>query len=161
MPTQPEWQAAIAPFRAPIQRAATMQLLNTVVPYVLCTALAYGLCSIAYWAAAPFIVLAGLFTVRSFIISHDCSHGSFTASKRLNDRIGFWTGLIAFTPYLQWRRSHAIHHADSGNVGMTAPATFGVRPRASTEPAASFGAAHTRYIAAHWSCSGSAGPGSS
>jgi omega-6 fatty acid desaturase (delta-12 desaturase) len=117
MPTHAEWQAAIAPFRAPIQRAATMQLLNTVIPYVLCTALAYGLCSIAYWAATPFIVLAGLFTVRSFIISHDCSHGSFTASKRLNDRIGFWTGLIAFTPYLQWRRSHAIHHADSGNVG--------------------------------------------
>jgi omega-6 fatty acid desaturase (delta-12 desaturase) len=54
--------------------------------------------------------------VRAFIISHDCGHGSFTASKELNDRIGFWTASIAYTPYLQWRRSHAIHHADSGNV---------------------------------------------
>ena len=43
MPTNAEWQAAIAPFRAPIQRAAATQLLNTLVPYVLCTALAYGL----------------------------------------------------------------------------------------------------------------------
>jgi len=116
MPTQAEWQAAIAPFRVPEQRAATAQVLNTVVPYLLCVALAYGLLPIAYWAALPFIVLAGLFTVRAFIISHDCGHGSFTASKKLNDRIGFWTGVIAYTPYLQWRHSHAIHHADSGNV---------------------------------------------
>jgi omega-6 fatty acid desaturase (delta-12 desaturase) len=116
MPTQAEWQAAIAPFRVPEQRAATAQVLNTVLPYLLCVALAYGLVPIAYWAALPFIVLAGLFTVRAFIISHDCGHGSFTASKALNDRIGFWTGVIAYTPYLQWRHSHAIHHADSGNV---------------------------------------------
>jgi omega-6 fatty acid desaturase (delta-12 desaturase) len=116
MPTNAEWQAAIAPFRAPIQRAAITQLLNTVIPYVLCTALAYGLYPIAYWAALPFIVLAGLFTVRAFIIGHDCGHGSFTADKKLNDRIGFWTSCLAFTPYLQWRHTHAIHHADSGNV---------------------------------------------
>ena len=93
------------------------QLLNTIIPYVLCTALAYGLYPLAYWASLPFSVLAGLFTVRAFIISHDCGHGSFTANKELNDRIGFWTGVIAYTPYLQWRRAHAIHHADSGNVG--------------------------------------------
>ena len=42
----------------------------------------------------PFIVLAGLFTVRAFIISHDCGHGSFTSDKKLNDLIGFWTGFI-------------------------------------------------------------------
>lgn len=116
MPSNAEWQAAIAPFRAPIKRAAVTQLLNTLIPYVLCVAAAYGLYPVAYWAALPFIVLAGLFTVRAFIISHDCGHGSFTADKQLNDVIGFWTGFIAFTPYRQWRRSHAIHHADSGNV---------------------------------------------
>jgi omega-6 fatty acid desaturase (delta-12 desaturase) len=116
MPTTAEWQAAIAPFRAPIQRKAVAQLVNTMVPYVLSTIAAYGLYRVAYWAALPFIVLAGLFTVRAFIISHDCGHGSFTADKKLNDLIGFWTGFIAFTPYLQWRRSHAIHHAESGNL---------------------------------------------
>jgi omega-6 fatty acid desaturase (delta-12 desaturase) len=116
MPSNAEWQAAVAPFRAPIRRAAIRQLLNTIIPYVLCTTLAYALCPIGYWAAWPFIILAGLFTVRSFIISHDCGHGSFTADKRLNDLIGFWTGFLAYTPYLQWRRSHAIHHAESGNV---------------------------------------------
>lgn len=117
MPAQAEWQAAIAPFRAPVPRAARTQLLNTLIPYVLCTALAYCLCEVAYWTALPFVVLAGLLTVRAFIISHDCGHASFTTSKRLNDRIGFWTAFIAFTPYLQWRRTHAIHHADSGNAG--------------------------------------------
>jgi omega-6 fatty acid desaturase (delta-12 desaturase) len=57
-----------------------------------------------------------LFTVRAFIIGHDCGHGSFTADKKLNDLIGFWTSFLAFTPYLQWRHTHLIHHADSGNV---------------------------------------------
>ncbi len=116
MPTIAEWQAAIAPFRNTIPRAALMQLLNTLTPYVLCTALAYALYPVSYWAALPFIVLAGLFAVRAFIISHDCGHGSFTSDRRLNDIIGFWTGCIAFTPYLQWRRAHAIHHAHSGDV---------------------------------------------
>ena len=116
MPTTAEWQAAVAPFRSPIRHAAITQLLNTVIPYIGCTALAYVLYSVAYWAAVPFIVLAGLFTVRAFIIGHDCGHGSFMADKKLNDLIGFWTSFLAFTPYLQWRHTHAIHHADSGNV---------------------------------------------
>ncbi len=51
MPTNAEWQAAIAPFRAPIQREAVIQLLNTIVPYVLCRGLAYGLYTVAYWSS--------------------------------------------------------------------------------------------------------------
>jgi omega-6 fatty acid desaturase (delta-12 desaturase) len=116
MPSTAEWQAAIAPFRSAIPRAAVMQLLNTVIPHLVCTFAAYWLYPISYLAALPFIVLAGLLTVRAFIISHDCGHGSFTSDKSLNDVIGFWTGCIAFTPYLQWRQAHAIHHAHSGDV---------------------------------------------
>lgn len=117
MPTNAEWQAAIAPYRAPIQKAAIAQLLNTVIPYLLSTATAYWMyVAYSFWAALPFIVLSGLLTVRAFIINHDCGHGSFTNDKKFNDIVGFWTGLLSFTPYWQWRHGHAIHHAHSGDV---------------------------------------------
>lgn len=116
MPTNAEWQAAIAPYREPIQSAAIAQLVNTLVPYVLSTAMAYWMNTISFWYALPFIVLSGLLTVRAFIISHDCGHGSFTNNKKFNDIVGFWTALLAFTPYWQWRHGHSIHHAHSGDV---------------------------------------------
>jgi omega-6 fatty acid desaturase (delta-12 desaturase) len=47
---------------------------------------------------------------------HDCAHGSFVRSRRANDAIGFVTGAITLTPFAQWRRDHALHHASSGDL---------------------------------------------
>ena len=58
---------------------------------------------------------AGLI-VRTFIFMHDCAHGSFFASRWLNDAVGFVTGVLTLTPYAQWRRDHALHHASSGDL---------------------------------------------
>ena len=54
--------------------------------------------------------------VRTFIIFHDCGHGSFFKSKRANDWLGRVTGLLTFTPYQRWKHEHAIHHATAGNL---------------------------------------------
>ncbi|MCB9703717.1 MAG: fatty acid desaturase [Myxococcales bacterium] len=59
---------------------------------------------------------AGVFLLRLFIIQHDCGHGSFTPSKRLNQVIGRALGVLTFTPYDYWKQTHAIHHATSGNL---------------------------------------------
>jgi omega-6 fatty acid desaturase (delta-12 desaturase) len=56
------------------------------------------------------------FMVRTFIIFHDCGHGSFFKSKRANAIVGNITGVLTFTPYQRWRRDHAIHHATAGNL---------------------------------------------
>jgi omega-6 fatty acid desaturase (delta-12 desaturase) len=58
---------------------------------------------------------AGLF-IRTFIIMHDCGHGSFLPSRTWNDVVGFITGVLTSTPYAHWRREHAIHHATSGHL---------------------------------------------
>ena len=59
---------------------------------------------------------AGLL-VRLFMIQHDCGHGAFLPSKiGANDWIGRAIGVVTMTPYDHWRRSHAIHHATSGNL---------------------------------------------
>lgn len=58
---------------------------------------------------------AGLL-VRTFILMHDCAHGSFFHSRAANDTVGFITGVLTLTPFAQWRRDHALHHASSGDL---------------------------------------------
>jgi len=59
---------------------------------------------------------AGLL-MRIFIILHDCGHGSFFRSGRANHFIGTLCGILTLTPYSQWTREHALHHASSGDLG--------------------------------------------
>ncbi len=54
--------------------------------------------------------------VRIFIILHDCGHGSFFRSQRANHLLGFLSGVLTFTPFLQWRYKHALHHATSSDL---------------------------------------------
>ena len=54
--------------------------------------------------------------MRIFIIFHDCGHGSFFKSQRLNRTVGVILGLMAFTPYNKWHHDHKEHHATVGNL---------------------------------------------
>lgn len=66
-------------------------------------------------AALLLLPAAGLL-VRIFIIQHDCGHGSFFRRKRTNDWVGRVLSVLTLIPYDYWRRSHATHHASSGNL---------------------------------------------
>jgi omega-6 fatty acid desaturase (delta-12 desaturase) len=80
-------------------------------------------CASMYWSlhvsylltAALLIPTAGLL-VRVFIIQHDCGHGSFFRSRRLNDLVGQFCSVMTFTPYAQWRRQHNGHHRHWNNL---------------------------------------------
>jgi omega-6 fatty acid desaturase (delta-12 desaturase) len=64
------------------------------------------------------------------MIQHDCGHGTFFPSRRANDWLGRAIGVLTLTPYQFWRRSHAVHHASSGNLakrGVGDVATLTVR----------------------------------
>ncbi len=76
----------------------------------------YRSLAISYWLTLALIVLASGFLVRIFIILHDCGHGSFFRSQRANDLLGSICGVLTFTPYLQWRHDHAMHHATAGDL---------------------------------------------
>jgi omega-6 fatty acid desaturase (delta-12 desaturase) len=62
-------------------------------------------------------LIAGGFVIKSFIIMHDCGHGTFFEKKSTRDFIGKIFSYICFTPYFQWANDHAIHHQTSGNLG--------------------------------------------
>lgn len=73
--------------------------------------------SISYWLTLAFCVPAAAFLVRLFMIKHDCGHGAFFRRKFFNDHVGRVLGVVTLTPYDVWRKSHATHHATSGNLG--------------------------------------------
>lgn len=116
-PVRPEmWRALVAEFQKPSTPRAVWQLVNTVGPYLLLWYLMYRCLPISWWLVVPLAVLTAGFMVRTFIIFHDCGHGSFFKSKRANDVTGFITGVLTFTPYDHWRWEHNIHHASSGHL---------------------------------------------
>jgi acyl-lipid omega-6 desaturase (Delta-12 desaturase) len=71
---------------------------------------------IGYWICRLLAVPAGGFLVRLFMIQHDCGHGSFFRHRRTNDWVGRVISVFTLTPYDFWRRAHALHHANSGNL---------------------------------------------
>jgi len=112
----PAWKEVVAKYQKPARWAATWQVVNTLAPYMALWCLMYFSLKVSWWLAVPLAVLAGMFLVRIFIIFHDCGHGSFLASTRANDALGFITGVLTFTPYYHWRWEHAIHHSSSGDL---------------------------------------------
>ncbi len=69
------------------------------------------------WPLAVLLCIpAGFFLVRLFIIQHDCGHRSYFKSRQANDWVGRALGVLTMTPHGYWRRSHAQHHATSGNL---------------------------------------------
>ena len=115
---KPSWLPRVKDFAVPDSRAAARQLINTLLPYFALLALMY--LTIRWgspvWVPLVLSVPAALFMVRSFILFHDCSHGSFLKSKRAMTVIGTFLGILTFTPYATWRCCHGIHHATVGNL---------------------------------------------
>jgi omega-6 fatty acid desaturase (delta-12 desaturase) len=87
------------------------------VPLILLWALMLHLLeSYGYWTCLVLAPPAAAFLVRLFMIQHDCGHGSFFRRRSVNDRIGRIIGVLTLTPYDYWRRTHAVHHATTGNL---------------------------------------------
>ena len=111
-----DWRRAVEPYVGPNARRASFQMVTTLVPL----ALIFWAAHLALSWSLPLALLLALpaagLLVRTFIFMHDCAHGSFFASRRANDIVGFATGVLTLTPFAQWRRDHALHHASSGDL---------------------------------------------
>lgn len=89
----------------------------TIVPFAVTWALmAYALQQGLIWLYLLGVAPAAGFLVRLFLIQHDCGHGSFFQTRAANDWTGRILGVLTLTDYDHWRRSHAVHHATSGNL---------------------------------------------
>lgn len=110
------WRDIVAPYTRADTRRSMIQLLNTAPPFFAMMAfMIYGL-DRGIWAALLLTVPCAAFLVRLFTIQHDCGHASFFKSRWANDLLGRVLGVFTLTPYAFWRKSHAMHHATSGNL---------------------------------------------
>jgi omega-6 fatty acid desaturase (delta-12 desaturase) len=106
----------VSRYAQPDTRRATVQILNTGLPFLLLMGAMFYALDHHFWPAMLLAVPAGALLVRLFAIQHDCGHGSFFRSRRANDIAGWLIGVVTMTPYGAWRHNHAIHHATSGNL---------------------------------------------
>ncbi len=110
------WREIVARYQTPSIKRAVWQLVSTLVPLMGAVVLMYWSLSVSYWLTLAIAVPAAGLVIRTFIIMHDCGHGSFLPSRTWNDVVGWVTGILTTTPYSHWRREHAIHHATSGHL---------------------------------------------
>ena len=138
--------------------------MTSVVPYLALMALQIWMleAGISFWVVLPIAIPTAGFLLRTFIVFHDCTHGSFMPTKRGNHVLGAFVGLLVFTPFQTWRHSHAMHHATAGDLDRRGSGrradddARGVpRPRLADARSA------TASSATRSSCSASAGCGAS
>ena len=115
-PERVAWDKVLAPYKKADHRAAWFQLSTTLAGYFVLWALMFYSLDVGYWLTFLIGIVTAGFSTRLFIFQHDCGHGSFFRSQRLNNAVGAVLGVITFFPYAYWRRTHAIHHATAGNL---------------------------------------------
>jgi omega-6 fatty acid desaturase (delta-12 desaturase) len=93
-----------------------LDLATSVVPYLGLSVAMYWVLDVSYLLALIIAIPAGGFLLRTYILFHDCTHGSFLPTKRANLWVGRVLALIVWSPFSAWRHSHAIHHATSGDL---------------------------------------------
>jgi omega-6 fatty acid desaturase (delta-12 desaturase) len=117
--TPPEtngWKEIVRKYQLPSKRKSAWQLGNTLIPYALLWVGMFFALRVSWWLVVPMAILAGAFLIRTFVIFHDCTHGSFFKSKRANEITGFVTGVLTMTPFHQWRMEHTVHHSAAGDL---------------------------------------------
>lgn len=108
--------AALKPFSTPRTARSIWELASTLVPLFVVIVTMLVAVERGIGVALLLCPLAGLLLLRTFIIQHDCGHGAFFAKRTGNDWTGRALGVLTFTPFDCWSRSHSLHHANTGNL---------------------------------------------
>lgn len=110
------WTAVLARYRQPSTARSTVEIIITALPFAGLWVLSSVAAVNGYWWGLLLTVPTAGFLVRLFILQHDCGHGALFARRGANDWTGRAIGVLTFTPYDYWRRTHAVHHATAGNL---------------------------------------------
>src|SRR3954465_12613244 len=110
------WRESLAPYAKPDLRRSVLDVATSVVAYLALTAAMYAALDVSLLLVLAFAVPAAGFLVRTFIVFHDCAHGSFLPWRRANHWLGIACGLLVYSPFHIWRHEHAVHHASAGDL---------------------------------------------
>lgn len=145
-----EWKSGVSPFERASTKAAVLDLVTSLGAYVVLTIAMYLSREVSIWLTLALAIPASGFLLRTFIVFHDCAHGSFLPTKAANRWVGRITGLVVFQPYANWGHTHAIHHAGPVTSIVAGPATWRRSPSPSTSRAPGAASSPTDCFAARW-----------
>lgn len=103
-------------YRGAVPFLAFRQMASTLIPLAVIVGLMFATVRTNYPLTLLLAIPAGGLLVRVFIIQHDCGHGSYFASRAVNEFVGRLMSVLTMAPYGLWKREHAQHHATSGNL---------------------------------------------
>ena len=110
------WIEALAPYARPSVPRSIAGLFTSVVPYFGLLVAMYFSLRVSYLLTLAISVFAAGFLLRTYIVFHDCSHGSYLPSKRANIWLGSVLGVLVYAPFHNWRHNHAVHHATAADL---------------------------------------------
>jgi fatty acid desaturase len=116
LPDAQRLPAILSCYRDPNLARSVTEIAVTLAPFAALWAAMWGLMQISYGFALVLALPAAGFLVRLFMIQHDCGLGAFFRIRAINDWVGRGLGVFTLTPYDYWKRTHATHHANSGNL---------------------------------------------
>lgn len=112
----PLWREAIAPYAQPRPALTALDILTAPIAYLALWPVMYLALDVSYWLTLLISIPAAGFLLRTFILFHDCTHGSLFRSRRANLWFGRFFGLLVLHPFACWRHSHAVHHGSAGDL---------------------------------------------
>jgi omega-6 fatty acid desaturase (delta-12 desaturase) len=115
-PDHGSWRESLSAYARPRRLRSVLDLVTSVLAYLAMTVALYFALKVSPALVLALAPLSGVFLLRTYIIFHDCSHGSFLASRRANAWLGTFCGLLVLSPFVRWRHDHAVHHATSGDL---------------------------------------------
>ena len=110
------WRESVARHEQPSLWHSFVDVATSVFPYLALTVAMYLCLDVSVWITLALAIPAAGFLLRTFVVFHDCAHGSFLATKRGNLWLGRLTALLVFQPFGNWRHNHAVHHGTSGDL---------------------------------------------
>lgn len=111
-----ELRRIAASFAQPSWRKGCLQLFTSFGPFLVACAAMYLLYPVSPLLTLALALPTGALVIRIFIVQHDCGHNSFFASRWANAFIGRLCSLFTMTPFANWGRQHAQHHANWNNL---------------------------------------------
>ncbi len=110
------WRELLRDAARPRLGLALYSLLTSVGGYLAVSVGMYFALRVSVLVTLALIPISAAFLLRSFIVFHDCAHGSFFASRKANTWVGRAVATMVMVPFASWRHEHNVHHATSGDL---------------------------------------------
>ena len=104
------WRESLAPYAKPDLRRSVFDVATSVLAYLALTAVMYAALDVSLLLVVALAVPTAGFLVRTFVVFHDCAHGSFLPWRRANHWLGIACGLA---------RLFAVSHLASRACGAS------------------------------------------